>query len=377
MTGIRISSRIFAHWIGCLAFGALCLAAVVRADTVKLNDGTVLEGDILSENETQLTINAEFASGTITEKQTVNKSDIAPNGITRLTDEQKAAREMERDYQKLQHYQLDPANTFTLSQYDKAINDVFHPFLVQYTNSPYIAQVQDKIAQWQTERDEVASGKARYKGQWMSAESAAALFEHDHIQHLFDLGDQYLTDRKFSAARDQFRAIISSAKEPELIDRAKDLCAQTCHQWLEALQLQQQTLGDEIKAAEEHLNHVRSERDQAEDKLKHAIADQKHSTTYFLGDSALVAKDNADYDFLRSESENAVTHVDELRQQAVALEKQINDLQPKVVTNAEEPPPPPPPGTLWDQSLAWMKKNWIFAAVGGLIGLWAFSRLFN
>lgn len=166
---LKTPSRIVARPCAFMALMMLCAAAFIRADTVKLNDGTVLDGDIISENETQLTMEVQFASGTITRKETVTKTDVAQ--IIRLTPEQKAERARERAFKKLEAYQLDSATSFPLSYYDHVINNVLRQFLIQYPDSSHTKAVQDKLSQWLAERDEVASGQAKYKGQWMRADA--------------------------------------------------------------------------------------------------------------------------------------------------------------------------------------------------------------
>src|ERR1051326_6996451 len=59
----------------------------IRADTVTLNSGDVLEGRILSETDTQIEIEASFYHGTILSKREVPRSDI--QSIVRETAEQK------------------------------------------------------------------------------------------------------------------------------------------------------------------------------------------------------------------------------------------------------------------------------------------------
>ena len=98
------------------------LSARLQADSVTLRDGTVIEGTIVSEDSTQLVIQLQFASGTISAKQIVNKTDVAR--VTRLTAEQQALRDMERAFEQVQEYQLDPNTSEPQSYYDHVIDDV-------------------------------------------------------------------------------------------------------------------------------------------------------------------------------------------------------------------------------------------------------------
>jgi hypothetical protein len=163
-----------------LCLGCLAILGAAAADTVKLKDGTVLEGDIISEDETQLTLTVVFASGTISFQEVIRKSDIAE--VIRLTPEQKTERDMEKAYERLKKYQLDVRRSGPVSYYDQVIKGVFLRFLQQYPSSPYTNDVDSKILQWQTERDKVAAGLAKWDGQWMEASEAAKLAEQARAQ---------------------------------------------------------------------------------------------------------------------------------------------------------------------------------------------------
>jgi hypothetical protein len=384
---IRISSRIYARWIACLAFSTLCLAAVVRADTVKLNDGTVVEGDILSEDETQLVINAEFASGTITEKQTLNKSDIAQ--VTRLTPEQKAARDMERAYRKLQQYQLDPNTSGPLSYYDQAIDDVFRPFLQQYPASPYTNAVANMISLWQADRDKVASGMGKYHGQWMNAADAARLVQEEAVHQELLQCSTLLSQRQFERTIRVCDRIRATRSEVGPQSEALDIETQAYKSWMEILRADSQRIQDEITLFEQRLDKAQ----QARNIAKQNLDDTTHRIQAYgqgeLGTESVLhqytaALESAEAEVLRCENElgrDRETQITaEQKIAAVKMEAKNSGLDlfsDEATAEAAAEVPPPPPGSVLDASLAWVKKNWIFAAAGGLIGLWAFSRLFR
>ena len=162
-------------WLVGLGCCVLAVMSAAWADQVKLKDGTVLDGTILAEDDKQITIEVAFGSGTITRQELVDKSNVVE--IVRLTPEQKAEQQMTRDYEKAKKNQLDPATNYPLAAYDPVINDVFRKYLAQYTNSPYQQEITGWIAQWEAERDMVASGQRKYRGQWMSLDEAGKLAE--------------------------------------------------------------------------------------------------------------------------------------------------------------------------------------------------------
>lgn len=155
----------------------LGLGRVAPADTVKLRDGTVLEGNILSEDESQVTIEAELASGSITKKRTVNKAEIVR--IVYLTAEEKAQRVMEMAFQRLLSYRLDPIGSQTLNHYDQVITDVFGRFLAQFPDSPHEAEVRRLQSMWVAERNQVANGSVRFGNDWVCKKVRTALGEQD------------------------------------------------------------------------------------------------------------------------------------------------------------------------------------------------------
>jgi hypothetical protein len=169
-----------------LCLGCLSIFSTAFADTIKLKNGTVLEGDIISEDETQLTLVVVFASGTISSQEVIRKTDIAE--VIRLTPEQKTERDMGAAYERLKKYQLDVRKSGPVNYYDQVINGVFLHFLQQYPNSPYTNEVESKIFQWQAERDKVAAGFGKWDGQWMEASEAAKLAEQARAQLRLEQG---------------------------------------------------------------------------------------------------------------------------------------------------------------------------------------------
>ena len=153
---------------------AMALAAACGwADTLTLKDGTVLDGDIVAEDVSSVSIYLEYAHGTITQTRHVTKADIAR--IVRSTPEQRAAEHTKRDYQALEKYRLDPNTSYQLDYYDAVIGNVFRKFLAQYPSSIYESNVTDRIALWVAERNLVAAGRMKFHGRWLPAAEGARL----------------------------------------------------------------------------------------------------------------------------------------------------------------------------------------------------------
>jgi DNA repair exonuclease SbcCD ATPase subunit len=146
--------------VTCVAF--LGRQTLLRADTVTLNSGDVLEGQITSETDTQLEMEASFYNGTIISKREVLKSDI--KSIARESIEQKQEKAA---YAALSRYMLNPNQEFTKAQYATGIS-VFEKFLTTYTNSTFTAEVNKHLVDWRAESANVESGKVKFAATWMT-----------------------------------------------------------------------------------------------------------------------------------------------------------------------------------------------------------------
>ena len=181
---------------GCLLVAA-GLGPATWGDRVKLTNGTVVEGNILSET------GAEIA---ITSKETVNKSDVAE--VIRSTPAEKAAQEMERAYEATQRYTLDPNNSRARDYYDQVLENSFRKFLNRFPDSAHAREIAEKIAGWEAERDKVAGGQVKIRGQWMDAESAAKLGARDRAEELLRQARALLGQARFGDAAQRIDQIL-------------------------------------------------------------------------------------------------------------------------------------------------------------------------
>jgi hypothetical protein len=364
--------------------------ASVRGDLVKLKDGTVLDGTILTEDDKQVVIDAEFASGTITKRETVRKSDIIE--IKRSSEAEKAERQMQRDYERARKYQLDPTNSLPLATYEQVINGVLRKFLTQYTNSPYQKEISEELAQWQAERDLVAAGQVKYRGQWLPSAEAAKVTEQDRARRLLEEGRSLLSKGRFDEAIQRFQNLARTGKLPETVSEARRLEAESYRQWLASLQQQKQSLTNEIQATEQRASSARQEREAAEQKHK-ALQSEMTSGGTKLGQQSILALYYGDITRAQSIIRDAENRLADLRSQSRYVERQISEVQSSVASAPAPPPPEPktnvvaqaPPAPvvaaespeLLSQILKWVQQYWMFLAGGLLIGLWLIARLFT
>jgi predicted nucleic acid-binding Zn-ribbon protein len=136
----------------------------LKADTVTLKSGEVLQGQILSETDTQIEFEVSLYHGTILTKREVPKSDI--RSIVRESIEQKQEKAA---LAALGKYTLNPNQELTKDQYTAGIA-AFEKFQATYTNSSSAAAVSQSLADWRAEASNVASGKVKFASKWMTPE---------------------------------------------------------------------------------------------------------------------------------------------------------------------------------------------------------------
>lgn len=260
------------RWVGFKGLAVLCVVVVVVmclantwADTVIMLDGSKVEGVILAEDEKSITIEQSFSGGAITQKQTIEKTKVKE--VVRLTEAQRAAQTMDRDFAAVNRYQLNAASSFSLEEYDRVIGKVMEPFLAKYPESPHAGKVRTMMAEWKTERDLVASGKVKVKGEWMDRAEAMRLHGEAQVDAVLQQADAALTRRDFPTAIKALQAGMSIAqgteKEPQL--RQKQVEAYAA--WVPVLESQKSQLETRIQSTEQEVQKYRQQKTQAESSM--------------------------------------------------------------------------------------------------------------
>ena len=252
---------------GCLLVAA-GLGPATWGDRVKLTNGTVVEGNILSETGAEIVIEKQFAGGSITSKETVNKSDVAE--VIRSTPAEKAAQEMERAYEATQRYTLDPNNSRARDYYDQVLENSFRKFLNRFPDSAHAREIAEKIAGWEAERDKVAGGQVKIRGQWMDAESAAKLGARDRAEELLRQARALLGQARFGDAAQRIDQILQMETIADLTRAALRLRSDCYRQWSDALQQQQKSLETAIPDAEQRLTAAKQAVEKAQAGLRTA-----------------------------------------------------------------------------------------------------------
>jgi hypothetical protein len=397
---LMLALVLFCPRIATQAFGQTANSTNIDFVTVKLRDGRVLEGPVLAENDQQITIQAQFANGTITRKYQVDRNDIA--AISHLSPVDRDQRLATVAYHDLGKYHLDPQNSYPLSYYDTAINQGFLPFLQQYPHVMETASVTNRLADWQEERDKVASGQVKYHGRWMSAAEANKLAETERTQQILSEARSLMAQGQFEAATEKLSPYYNATEPTPLVIESRRLQANVYRLWISSLETVQEQLTKDLEATKERVARLADVRSQAQSNYDQARSRSMNTTSRALGDSAISSQASAD--FLRAEKQfneeqnrqfaiqeqldNAIRQLRQVHQDhdlftaAYPAVELVKETPPPPKTNAPAPPappppPPPPPPPALEQMGDWMSRNWIVVACVALLGLWGVSRLFT
>ena len=358
-----------------------CLLAgfCARADTIKLKDGTALEGEIVAEDDSTVAILLEFAGGTISQTRHISKTDIA--GITRWTPKQRAEWEATRDYEALQKYQLNHVNSYQAEYYDQVISNVFRAFLAKHPDSPDASNVTARIVEWKAERNLVAAGNVKFHGRWSPAAEVAPQLERAWGQQLLQQGRELIAQRRFETAVQRLQFVVHLERQPELASQARPLLVSAYQSATNLLERQQRQLAGQVSTAREHV-------DQASQALRAAEATLAHSKG---GNSQSIAQAQSAVDQARVELSVAQERFEFIVNQRDAVRQRLTALksQPPVLTTPTtapqvskvEPAPSPTssatadsPAVLGDL-VTWVKNNWVAMVVIVAVILFIISRL--
>ena len=401
-----IRRRVFFH-ILLLMLSLVAVALAQSSNTnlsnyviLKLKDHTTLEGPVLSENDGQIVITSQFGGGTITRKDTIVKEDI--DSITRLTQSERRIHLAPWAYRTLEKYQLDPQNSYPLTYYNKIIDQYFKPFLTEYPDTMEAGSLTTRLADWQSERDKVASDQAKFRGQWMTVTEAKKHAETERMQQILQRAKAFMSQGQYQAATETLSPWYTVTQPPELAQESRRLQTEIYHLWTSTLEAAQQQLTKDAEATKERIARDIEAKSNAESKYNDARNALINTDRRVLGQDALVTQ--AGNEMLRAQKELTdaqtfqaktqeelsytirtlanVHHDNDTFVSAFPMVQLVKETEsPKTNTPAAPtpppPPPPPPPPSVLQDITAWFSKNWIILAGAGLLALWGISRLFT
>ncbi len=346
---------ILAAWL----LAGLC----ARADTVKLKDGTTLEGEIVAEDDSTIAILLEFAGGTITQTRHISKADIA--GITRWTPQQKAERETQREYENLEKYQLNPVNSYPAEYYDQVISNVFRAFLAKHPDSPDTTNVTARITEWKAERDLVNAGNVKFHGRWSPAAEIAPLVERAWGQQLLQQGRELISQRRYESAVERLQFVVRLERQPELVSQAMPLLTSAYQSATNMLERQQRQLTHDVFTAQERVDQASQALRAAQALLPPPTSANSQSNT-----DAQRAVDKARDDLAMAQNDLASTksQLDVVKQKLTTLKSRppvaaISTSVPQPTKAQSAPSSSPAPAAESTDVLGglvtWAKNNWV------------------
>ncbi len=155
---------------------ALVMAGFVASgfgeSTVVLKSGETLQGDIVSDTNDVLRINAHNTSRTISYQRDISHADI------QSIQTENAAQIAERaDYEALSQFQLNPNQEQSADYCGQAIA-AFQKFLTDHPKCDKVPAVQQGLDAWQAELKHVSAGEVKFDDKWMTPEDKQPLVEH-------------------------------------------------------------------------------------------------------------------------------------------------------------------------------------------------------
>lgn len=132
------------------------------SDWVELQDGTRLEGSIVSVSATEIVMDVQ-ATPTIREQRVLPRNEVA---------EFQRARPDDIAFAALEGLGL-PATADDPAVFDDFINSNIRPFMQEFGYSRHMPAARKLLAEAEAERDRLASGEAKVNGEWIPAGEAS------------------------------------------------------------------------------------------------------------------------------------------------------------------------------------------------------------
>ena len=143
---------------------ALLLASgTAHADIFILNSGDKVEGKVIAEDSTSITVEYQLTPK-IKDKKVLNKADIKE--ATRFTPAQV---EME---EKGLRKKLPTKDLMTASDYETIIQDDMRTFVAKFPGTPEAKEVEEMIKTLNEEKSKVLAGQIKMEGKWLDEETA-------------------------------------------------------------------------------------------------------------------------------------------------------------------------------------------------------------
>lgn len=189
--------------------------AQTGAETVTLNSGEVVEGKILSETDSQITVEVKF-SESISDERVIQRTDI--KNIEKTNPEIGAFAEI-KDIKLNPQYSLKPE---TYSHDIAALSS----FLTNFPSSPHATEIKSTLEAFQAEEARAANGEVKFLGKWLSSSEAEARMIQIQGQQSFDAMKAQTNRQDLVGALNTFDLIEKKYSSTRIYPDAIDLARQ-------------------------------------------------------------------------------------------------------------------------------------------------------
>ena len=185
-------------WNQLFAYTFLLLLSIasLAADTIKLKDGTVLEGKIIKEAPDAIQFEYNI-SKSIKDIKTIKRSDI------KVIDKEEADEIALEEIKKI----LPTSSLLTADDYDKILAGKPAAFMADFKSSKLKSSVQDVIDQLLEEKAKVEANSIKIDGKWITAEEAQTDLYNHNAQILTTRMKASIGERKYWLALTQFEKL--------------------------------------------------------------------------------------------------------------------------------------------------------------------------
>lgn len=228
------------------AFALITLSVVTaRADTIKLKDGKTLDGSIVAEDATSVTIKTTVV-GKITDNKVVQRSDIA--SIVKKTPEDDAADAVKKT--------LPTEDFLRPNDYNKLIAEGPDKFLATYPNSKYRDEIQTIKKTLQDEQAQTRRSMRKVDGKWLNGDEMQANDYNIQALKIYREMEKAIAADNYRAALDAFIRLEAIGKFSLSYPKAIEAARKVLDQYSGSLTAAIKAVPAELKKAEARLANM-------------------------------------------------------------------------------------------------------------------------
>jgi hypothetical protein len=217
------------------------------ADTVILKSGEKLEGRILSETDTDVTIEVNVTAS-IKDQREIKKADV---------DKIEKVQPDEETWTSLKNLTLGD-ESLEVTDYQRAIS-ALNGFVAQFPQSSHAAEAKQRLAAFQEEAKRVEAGEMKLDGKWMTADQVKEERVQVNGRVLFGRMKRYAATNQLIEALNTFEAIERTASGSSSYPDAVALARQVAPLVKAAAEQRRQQLKAQAEERKRRLDNVQGD----------------------------------------------------------------------------------------------------------------------